>query len=493
MSIIDNLKPIASLKEISASEKELGELIGTFYDDPLGFVQSMYPWGEGSLAGETGPDQWQSEYLNSLGIAIKNGEKDMSSAIRMAICSGHGIGKTAMVSWIIHFFMSTRPNPQVVVTANTASQLSSKTWRELAKWHRLALNRHWFQWTATKFYHVLYPETWVATAIPWSKDNSEAFAGTHEKDVLVIYDEASGIDDIIWEVTEGAMTTAGAVWLVFGNPTKTDGRFFECFHKYKHRWTTKSVDSRTAKAANQAQLQEWIDDYGEDSDFARVRIKGEFPRQSATQFISFESVAESVKRRIDYSVWHSQRPVIGVDVARYGTDESIITIRQGPYVHPQIRKHGLDTMEVAGVVLDTYRKFGNDAVCCVDGVGLGAGVVDALRHRGVNVIDVQSSSKPMDPRTFVNKRAELWGKMRDWIDTSGSIPEDRDLKAQLTSIQYGLNSKLQIQLQSKEDMRKHGKTSPDLADSLAYTFAYDEAVQFAAKSRARNIRKVIWQ
>src|SRR5712664_683489 len=167
------------------------------------------------MVDEAGPDDWQAEFLTKLGEAVRRGAS-MQEAIRLAVASGHGIGKTALIAWLIQWFVSTRDFPQVVVTASTQTQLSSKTWRELAKWHRLLINRHWFNWTATKYHHVAYPETWFASAIPWSEHNADAFAGTHEKYVLIIYDEGNAVADTIWSTTEGALTTPGALWVVFG-------------------------------------------------------------------------------------------------------------------------------------------------------------------------------------------------------------------------------------------------------------------------------------
>jgi hypothetical protein len=490
------LKPVGSLTDTPDNfDIQLSADVGMFANDPLGFVKYIFPWGSDILKGEAGPDEWQTEFLSYLGNEIRKGvatQEAMKATIRMAVASGHGVGKTALVAWIILWFLSTRDAPQIVVTANTQTQLSTKTWRELAKWHQKALNRHWFVWTATKLYHVLFPELWYASAIPWSETNPTAFAGTHEKDVLLIFDEASEIADIIWETAEGGTTTSGVIWLAFGNPTKNSGRFYDCFNTFKHRWKTYEVDSRKAKAANKIQIQQWIDDYGDDSDFVRIRILGKFPRLSSTQFIGADVVMEASQRRIHTSHYNQQRPIIGVDVARFGSDDSIILVRQGNYVHPPIKDHGLDTMSLAAKVVDVYRKFGTQSVICIDGVGLGAGVVDRLNQLGLSVIDVQSAEKSTDIKTYANKRSELWGKMRDWITHYGQIPKDNDFITQLSSLEYGLNKKLQIILQSKEDLRKQGKKSPDLADALAYTFAYDEMQSMSIQTRARAIKRYNW-
>jgi len=489
------LLPIGSLKEVTPTELQLAQDISKYFYDPLGFVQYIFHWGTGELAEHSGPDEWQSELLGKMRDELQKRRDDTSldTALRIAVASGHGVGKTALTAWLILWFMSTRPKCQIVCTANTQMQLSAKTWRELNLWLRFALNRHWFQWTATKLYHVLYPEIWFAYAIPWSKDHSEAFAGTHAEHVLILFDEASGIDSVIWQVIEGALTTKGSMFLAFGNPTQTSGNFHEAFHGMKHRWVTYQVDSRKAKMSNKSQIKEWEQDYGEDSDFFRVRVKGEFPRQSATQFIPADVVLEAQQRQIRDSDVSHHPIILGVDVSRYGSDSTIIVKRQGYKVFAPQKFRLMDNMEVAGKVVDTYRNLpAGRVIICVDGAGLGAGVVDRLKQLGLPVIDVQSAEKPYDTRTYANKRAENWGRMKDWLIAGGSIPKDPDLQKQLVSLEYGLNKKLQILLQSKEDIRRHGGVSPDIADALAFTFSYDEHKMVETQAKARHIKKVVW-
>ena len=447
-------------------EEILCRRVADFRMDPLGFVNYAYDWGHGELLNESGPDVWQADFLTLFGQELERAEHEGGS-VQIATRSGHGIGKTALVSWIIQFFMSTRPNPQIVVTANTKEQLNSKTWRELSKWHRLLINKHWFAWTATKFAMIESPEVWAARAIPWSKENSEAFAGTHEKHVLVLMDEGSGIDNIIWEVADGAMTTPGACWIVFGNPTRNSGRFRDCWGKFKHRWKGFRVDSRTAKQADQKKLQEWIEDYGDDSDFARVRIKGDFPRAGSNQFISSEIVAEAKERTAQgFDVLPK---VLGVDVARFGDDKTVFTMRQGSKLLSIVKYAGLDTIQIGKLVANTIEQEHPHAVF-VDAIGVGAGVVDYLRHTGYDPIEVVGSQTPADPKTYFNLRAEMWGGMREWLKTA-DLPDDDDLTRDLTVIEFGFTSKMQIQLEKKEDLKKRGEDSPDCADSLATTFA----------------------
>lgn len=458
-------------------EAELIEDIGAFYSDPLGFVLYAFPWGEpgGPLADESGPDQWQREVMEDIKKAIEDGA-DAQTAIQVAIASGHGIGKTAFVAWLILWYASTHEFPQIVVTANTGTQLDTKTWRELSKWHKMAINSHWFAWTATRFSHVKYPETWFASAIPWTEHNSEAFAGTHEKHVLVIFDEASAIADKIWEVTEGAMTTKGAMWLAFGNPTQNTGRFAQCFGKFRHRWITRQIDSRTAKMANQAQIQKWIDDYGEDHDFVRVRVRGVFPRAGSLQFIPADLVTRAMNRECEG--YQSFARVLGVDVARHGDDQSVITRRQGNKVWPQDRHRIPDLMDLADVVAMHIHEFQPDAVF-VDATGMGWGLVDRLRQLnfGSIVIPVQVGEKAGDEARYVRKRDELWDKGKKWLAEGGCIPKDPELETDLTNPQYGYDKRMRIEIESKADMRARDLPSPDSADSLLLTFGNPIAAQ----------------
>lgn len=456
-----------------------------FEFDPLGYVLFAFDWGHGDLAGESGPDKWQSETLKAIGEQMRGAE----SAVRMAIASGHGIGKTCLTAWVIHWFMATRPGCAGVVTANTRDQLINKTWRELAKWNARAINGHWFDWTATSFKAVERPETWFIAAQPWTKERSEAFAGLHEKDVLVLFDEASAIDDVIWDVASGAMTEKGALWLALGNPTRNTGRFHECFGRLRHRWTTRQIDSRDSARANKAEIQQWVDDYGEDSDFVRVRVKGEFPRAGSMQFIPGDLVDAAMARTPQCHLWEPL--IMGVDVARFGDDQSVIAFRRGRDAAsiPWVKYRGVDTMTLASEIARLADQEKVDAIF-VDGVGIGAGVVDRLRQLKRQVFDVQSGGAPSahmrteEPIKVKNKRVEMWAYMRYWLK-GGAIPDDSELEGDLTSIEYGYDADDRVQLEKVEDMKKRGLASPDNGTALALTFA--EPV--AAKSDATAI---IW-
>jgi hypothetical protein len=448
--------------------KEMVRFAGDCYSNPLLYIQLAFPWGKegGPLENYDGPDAWQEELLNYVGGRIK---EDPLGTIRDATASGHGVGKSSVVAWLILWAMTTRPHLNGVVTANTFPQLNTKTWRELAVWHKRAINEHWFTWTATKFFKKEHPETWFVSPIANSENNSEAFAGQHGEHTLIIYDESSAIPDVIWEVSSG-VNDPRAMWFVFGNPTKNTGRFKECFGRHRNRWNTRQVDSRECKMPNKDELQKDVDSYGEDSDFVRVRIKGEFPRAGSNQFISAEVVDNAIKREVEVPVGSPK--LLGVDVARFGDDQTVIARRHGRKIEPLVKLRGLDTMQVAAKVAEIIKNEHPDAVF-VDGVGVGAGVVDRLNQLGFNVFDVLAGSTPdeKNKETYYNKRAEMWGRMRDWLE-GADIPDDQDLVSDLIGPEYGYDNKMRIQLEKKEDMKKRGLASPDAGDAIALTFAY---------------------
>lgn len=460
--------------------EDLAKLSG----DPLRWVYWAFPWGEEGteLADFDGPDGWQIEVLSR----IRDGLLTPSEAIMHATTSGHGVGKSALVAWIILWSLSTFPDTRGVVTANTENQLRTKTWVELAKWYRLFIAKELFSYEATRIRSVdpQHEDTWRVDMIPWSERNVEAFAGLHNKGrrILVVFDEASAIPDNIWETTEGALTDEDTeiLWLVFGNPTRNTGRFRECFPGGKHAgsWTSSKVDSRTVRVTNKRQIAKWAAAYGEDSDFFRVRVKGEFPRIGAMEFISRDMAVAAATR--DLLEEHPNVAlVMGVDVARFGDDETVLSFRKGRDARtvPTIRLRGLDTMQVAAKVQEQVKAHGVSAVF-VDGGGVGGGVVDRLRQLRVQVVEVQFGAKSdrnnlIDPSIkYLNKRSEIWGAMRDWLPT-GAIENEEDLIAQLAAPQYGFSGPEDaIQLEKKADMKKRGMASPDWADALALTFAY---------------------
>jgi hypothetical protein len=466
------------------AERHLKERVGSFYDDPLGFVRYIFPWGEPEtpLAGKDGPDKWQAELLHDVGEHVRNTVKSGPTGVkqgqdttgRFAVVSGHGVGKSTVMAWLDIWFLSTRPHPQIVTTANTKKQLETKTWRELAVWKNLAINKHWFDLTATKICLKQYPDTWFGAAIPWSKEKPEAFAGTHANHVMVKFDEASIIEDSIWETTEGAMTQYGAFWFVFGNPTRNTGRFSQCFGKYRHLWKTYHVDSRESKiATNKEQIATWIREYGEDSDFVRIRVKGVFPRAGTKQLIPGDIVEQAQQRRYHPNDFVHMPKILGVDIARHGDDQTVLIRRQGLVAFGMQKFRIPNLKDVATVVAQEINIWRPDQVFVDATGGWGWGVVDILQDLGHhNVMGVEVGRTASLPKRFKNVRAEMWWKMREWLNSGGAIPDDYELYDDLIGLEYDYTNEQTIFIEKKEDMKARGLSSPDCADALALTFAY---------------------
>ncbi len=476
---------------------QIAEECASFYADPLGFVLWAFDWGHGDLDGFEGPDVWQRNRLIDLGNMVKERAFDGVTPvdpIRFATSSGHGIGKSAYTSWIILWIMSTRPYAKGVVTANTSEQLKTKTWAELGKWKKRCITGDWFEYNNGKgnmnLYHPKYPESWRVDAQTCREENSESFAGLHAANStpFYIYDEASAVPDVIWEVSEGGLTDGEPMWFAFGNPTRNSGRFHSCFNDLAHRWNPLTVDSREAKMTNKALLDTWIDDYGEDSDFVRVRVKGQFPRAGSNQFIDSDRVHAARMRTIAADDPTAEK-VLAVDVARFGDDQSVISYREGFRVMPHhIWKYrGIDTMELASRVAALIDQFNPDAVF-VDGAGVGGGVVDRLRQLGYRVVDVIAGSAASDPDRYSNKRAEMWGRYRDWL-LHADIPDDKELIDGSTGIEYGYGPKGQLMLEQKKDMKRRGLDSPDTTESIVYGFAEKVASIAVTTAKKRRAQK----
>ena len=450
---------------------DMGELSG----DPLSWVYYSFKWGEGELAEHDGPDEWQAEIL----AKIRDGLLDINQAIQVAVASGHGVGKSALVAWIILWSLSTFEDTKGVVTANTETQLKTKTWSELAKWYRLFIAKDWFTFTATAIFSVdkEHEKTWRFDMVAWSEHKTEAFAGMHNqgKRVVVIFDEASAISDKIWEVTEGALTDKNTqkLWITFGNPTRGEGKFFECFHKMRHRWVTLQVDSRKAKMTDKVQINKWIEDYGEDSDFVRVRVRGVFPNISDRQFIPSSYVEAARKRTIPALQFSFAAKIMTVEPAWTGGDEFVIGLRQGNSFRILNKYAKNDDDFVMAGYISNYENIEQADAVFVD-FGYGTGIVSAGRQLGKNWILIPFGSASTDP-AYVNKRAQMWGDMKQWLKDGGQIPDEPILCAQLTGVEYevvatGKNAG-KILLESKKDMKARGLESPDRGDSCALSFA----------------------
>lgn len=466
-------------------DKKLADECSRFYADPLGWVMWAFDWDYAELEGFLGPDDWQVQSLIDIGNAVKaggfNGVAPVDP-IRMATASGHGIGKSAFSSWIILWIMSTRPYAKGIVTANTGDQLRTKTWGELGKWKNRCIVGHWFEYNNGKgsmsMYHKSWPESWRVDAQTCREENSEAFAGLHAANSTPFYlfDEASAVPDKIWEVAEGGLTDGEPMFYVFGNPTRNVGKFNDCFTRQKHRWITRQIDSRTAKMTNKKLIKQWMDDWGEDSDFFRVRVLGRFPRAGDTQFMPGDIVSDAMKRGPGRYI--GDDPLIcGFDVARGGDDNCYLSFRRGKDAKSEKTyripgEKSRDSMKVVSMVTMILNRHKPD-VTFLDATGLGGPIGDRLRQLGYHVIDIHFGGKADDEKLYCNKTSEMGYRMRQWMMEGGAIPDDPALETELTTRDYFHDDKDRLVLERKKDLKKRLGVSPDRADSLYLTFAQD--------------------
>lgn len=463
---------------MSEFETMLADDMGSFFWDPLGWVLYAFEWGVGELEGFDGPDEWQIEFLTDWGEAIRTNNFDgvkPVEAYRCATSSGHGIGKSALTAWLILYIMSTRPFCKGVVTANTSEQLRTKTWGELGKWKKRCITGHWFEYNNGKgnmnLYHVDHQEGWRCDGQTCREENSESFAGLHaaSSSPFYIFDEASAVPDKIWEVAEGGLTDGEPFWFAFGNPTRNTGRFRECFRKFRHRWRRRQIDSRKAKMTNKELIAQWEKDYGADSDFFKVRVRGLFPSASDLQFIPQNLVDSAMSRYLEQRTYEHAAKIIGVDPAYSGADEACIYLRQGL----QSTLLGTwqktdDDVKFAQTVARLEDEHKADAVFIDFGYGTGIHSVGKSWGRRWRLVQFGGESSDI---AMLNKRGEIWNGMKKWLEEGGSI-DDQQTADELISPEYKVRLDGKIVLESKDDMKRRGVPSPNRADALAITFAF---------------------
>ena len=418
-----------------------------------------------------------------------------------SVRSGHGIGKSAVASWLTIWFLCTRPFPKVPCTAPTLHQLQDILWAEISKWVRNSpvLSRT-LVWTTEKIYLRGHREEWFAVAR--TATHPDALQGFHADHVLFILDEASGIDNNIFEPVLGALTTPDAKALLLGNPTKLTGFFYDSHHKNRASYKTHHIDGRTSRLVSQDFIARIIEMYGMDSDVFRVRVSGDFPKAMPDSFIPLEwceRQTEAKRKAIE-----PRRIDIGVDVARYGDDSSVIIGVQDKRQEdePEVYHHN-DTMEITGYTVATIRKYAaietvEEIHVKIDCDGLGVGVFDRLREQREEIQTAITEKREKaaegtdnevvpftlevyechfggeggtvssdDPVEYANSTGIMWGTIREALrqSTLALWRDDRQI-AQLSNRRYTINSAGRIELEKKETMKKRGVSSPDIADAL---------------------------
>ena len=478
--------------QASVQREMIADLMRYRYE-PLRAIKYGFKWGEGELANETGPRAWQRRQLEELGAHLRNPETRYKP-FRKANSSGHGIGKSAFISWIIWWGLSTFEDCKVIVMAGTGDQLKTKTQPEVAKWFRMAINAAWFEVNVTSI-KVLEPghETnWRCDFNTWSEENPQASAGAHNKDkrLIIIYDEASGIHNEIWKTQQGALTDDNTeiIWIACSQCTRKDGAFYDAvFGVERHRWNPEVIDSREVEGINLEEINQTVELYGEESDHVRVRYRGLYPVVGEGSFIHQELINQAQERT--GAALFDEPLIAGVDFAWGGADENVIRFRKGfdaKTIKP-IRIRGeltRDPAVMAGRIVDVLNTTYNGQkvdMLFADGSGVGgnAGAVMArVRMLGfTNVMEVNFGHDALDNQHYVLRRDEMWGKMKDWLRDGGAIDNDPGLAADLSKPILMGDKKQRIKLEPKDVMKRRlskmgiDSASPDDADALALTFA----------------------
>jgi hypothetical protein len=478
-------------------------------DDLLAFVKFIYPWGKPGTPLEHyhGPRIWQAEDLREITAHLHAQQtvreaRGVPAMFRKATASGRGSGKSAEVAWLAHWMMSTRLGSTTIVTANTEMQLKSRTFAELTKWVTLALNAHWFDLTVLS----MRPAPWFERAIKdalqidtgyyycqgqlWSEENPDAFAGVHNPlGVAVIFDEASGIPAPIFSVTEGFFTepVVDRYWLIYSNPRRNSGGFYDCFHTHQAHWRLRHLDARTVEGTDPKIYAGLIDKHGIESDVVRVEVLGQFPNQGAHQFITSSAVQQAQARVLEPDP--GAPLLMGVDVARFGLAATVVRFRQGRDARsiPPVVLKQRDNMAVVEELAHLITRYRPELVA-ID-IGQASGVIDRLRELGYKVHEVWFGKAASQPE-YANVRTEIWARLRDWLG-GGCLDHDPRLFGDLTAPEYHFYGKAQdaLMLESKESMEDRGLPSPDHGDALALTFAFPAARRDLPASARRRVRQ----
>jgi hypothetical protein len=469
---------------VESPDLMLADEVSQYYDDPVGWVLFAFPWGEpGALENETGPDDNQREFLQSLAQEVRERKFDGQAPVmpvKMAETSGHGTGKSAMGAWIASWLLSTRPHSIGTVTAGTYSQLEEKTWAAIKHWVKLSITAHWFDIQSSGIFHRRYPETWKVTPQTCKKENAQSFAGQHarQSSSWYLFDEASEVPDEIYETAEGGLTDGEPFWFVWGQPVRNTGEFYRiCFGDKRERWNHRRVDGRTSRFTNQNLIKQWITDYGLDSDFCKVRVLGLPPSASELQYIDKGRIEAARQRR--QTALLGEPLIAGFDVSGGGKAWNVIRFRRGLDGNPAgmepIRIPGekdADRSQRLGICAELLRDERPDrklAALFIDSA-FGAAIAVGLKNlKFTNVFEVNAGGESPDSHCL-NMRAFMWMKIKEWL-LLGGLRDDENLCQQLALPGYHINTSGKLVIESKKSIQERGEVSPDDADAFNLTFA----------------------
>lgn len=394
-----------------------------------------------------------------------------------AVRSCNGAGKTFHIAHEgLRFLIAYGPDAAVINTAPVWTQVENQYWRYFRDAYAKANYRLGGKLLKTQ---LNFDETWFAMGLANNPDRMEAFQGWHSKNIMVIFDEASGISPKIYEAASGAMAGGSVVrFVLIGNPTQNSGPFFDAFKDP----TFNKIRISAYDVPNVAQRKQivpglithdWVDEmaikYGEESDIFKVRVLGEFPKHASDTLISVDSVERAIDA--DRERQNEDDEIIGLDVARFGDDDSAFVYRKGNFAKILEQYNGNNTMETAGKAVRYLKEYPN-AKIFIDVVGVGGGVFDRLKEQPAirsRVFGVNSGASAREKADFINIRVESWVNVRDWL--RDAVLEKHEGWYQLANPKYKITSIGKLQLESKEDMKKRGVKSPDVADALALTLS----------------------
>ncbi len=471
---------------VEAFEIELDGWLASCHADPLAYVLGAWAWGEGQLKDETGPKPWQRAFLIDLGLEIRsrafNGI-DPVKPIKFAISSGVGVGKTALIAWIVHFLEDTRPDCKCRVTANTVTQLDTSTWAEIRKWGDLKLTAPRWSMNTEMMYHLGDRVNWFTVKTTCAAENAQAFAGWHNRRSTTanFYDEASTIPEEIFEKGRGIEVDGEPFQFVFGNCSRRHGQLHRAvFGSETHDWNHRVINGEdiVTSPVTRALYQEWADTYGgTDSDYYRVHVLGLPPNADELQYIDHQRVYDA-QRRVVHLI--GDEPLIaGVDVSGGGSAWTICRFRRGydeRSIAP-IRISGERSKDRQLLIsaLDEALHTHQIAAMFVDSA-FGAPIVERLKLLGHKQVFEVNFGGPSPDRHDANMRAYMWRKKKEWL-LYGAIPlKDQKLADDFEGPGFHLNNKDQLVIESKEMMQKRGVASPDDGDASVLTHAQQVAV-----------------
>lgn len=451
-------------------DKEKFVALALLRNDPVLFVTKVL---------KRKPRKWQIKFM-----------KAVADNRQIAVRSAQGVGKSKAVAWLILWGLCTHFPIKMALTSVTMENISNSTWAELrTEFGRLPDEfREKFDITSERIYMKGRQGESFCTAITASKDSPTSFQGIHCFNAWIFCDEASGIDDQIFEYLQGTMGNPNAKLVMTGNPNYSTGFFYNAFNKNANLFTTMKVsradilednDESCSKEATEALLQGLRQTYGENSNAYRVRALGEFP-EADDDTVMPRTWVEAATERFDLFISDEIdliTPIVwGLDVARFGDDRTALAKRQGNRLL-SIEHWGNRTLtETAGRVANLYKEtppHEQPTRIYIDTVGIGAGVYDRLQEQGYPVEAVNVSESPAIKERFVRLRDELWWKGREWFEArSCFIPSDEELITELSAPRYTFESTGKIKVESKNDLKRRGQRSPDLADAFLLTLVW---------------------